>query len=759
MTRASVAQLAYSSGEISPLLRDRIDYQRHQTGLAACLGFIPLRQGGFTRAPGTIMRGQTRGGATGRLIPFEFAKDDAVVLELTPGWMRVWRYGAPVLSGGVPYELASPYDANDLERLQWVQSADVIYFADGEKPIQKLSRFALDNWQWAAASFDTGPFRVQNLDEARTIKASAATGTVTLTANTATFTADHVGSLLRLEADNYSGVPLWTGNTDIEPGQLMRYDGNIYELITAGGTDGGPIVPGGPSLPGVAGNTGVNPPVHTEGIEMVSLDPVIKWKFVSDGVGVVRITAVASGTSATATVIKPLPPMLIDVPTYRWSEGAWSAVHGYPSTLEIFEQRLVAAATPTEPRTLWFSVVGDYQDFTPGNEADEGFAYSIAGNSSMNRILWLKAGRSGLHIGALGEEYSSRSSDGSKVVGPTTTVFGLDSSIGSADGVRPVAPDGRPIFVSKDGRRIIEIGYDFQSDSNRAAELSLPSEHLGADGFAEIAWQSAPQRLAWVRRATGDLAVMLYDPTEDVLGWAPYTLAGGAVEAMAVTSSADGSNDVLMMIVRREIGGETLRIVEEQAISFGVLSGSQPIAEAVHLFCASVFTPEDPEAAFSVPHLAGETVYAWTDIGEYGPIDVPEGGLVTLPVAVSRATIGLFDATHYAELLPLQPLVRDGSPIGRRKRLTPMAALGLHRTAAARVAAVERDFAQAVREWPAMNAIPRVVAADLTEAFSGVSRLPLTTGYAKDVAVRFYPLGGAPMTVLSLEATIAEAGL
>lgn len=759
MTRAAVAQLAFSSGEVSPLLRERIDYQRHQTGLARAPGFIPLRQGGFTRAPGTIMRGETRSNATGRLIPFEFAKNDAVVLELTPGWMRVWRYGAPVLSGGVPYELASPYDADDLERLQWVQSADVIYFADGEKPIQKLSRFALDNWQWAAASFDTGPFRVQNLDEARTIKSSAASGSVTLTASSATFTAAHVGSLMRLEADNYSGIPLWTGNTDIEPGQLMRYDGNIYELITAGGTDGGPVFPGGPVTPGVAGNTGLNPPVHTEGIEMVSLDPVIKWKFVSDGVGVVRITAVASSTSATATVIKRLPPMLIDVPTYRWSEGAWSDVHGYPSALEIYEQRLVAAATPTEPRTLWFSIVGDFQDFTPGNEADEGFAYSIAGNSSMNRILWLKAGRSGLHIGALGEEYSSRSSDGSKVVGPTTTAFGLDSSIGSAGNVRPISPDGRPIFVSKDGRRVIEIGYDFQSDSNRAAELSLPSEHLGADGYLEIAWQSAPQRLAWLRRGTGELAVMLYDPSEDVLGWAPCPLAGGAVEAMAVTSSADGSSDILMMIVRRVIDGETLRFVEEQAIGYGVLGGSQPIAEAVHLFCARIFTPEVPAAEFAVPHLAGETVYAWTDIGEYGPIDVPEGGTVTLPVEVGRATIGLFDATHFVETLPLQPIVRDGSGLGRRKRLTPMAAVGLHRTAAARVATVEYDFAQAPREWPAMNVIPRQVAADLSQAFSGMSRLPLTTGYANDVAVRFYPVGGAPMTVTALEVSIAEAGL
>lgn len=86
-------------------------------------------------------------------------------------------------------------------------------------------------------------------------------------------------------------------------------------------------------------------------------------------------------------------------------------------------------------------------------------------------------------------------------------------------------PDGRPIFISKDGQRLLEIAYDLQSDANRAAELSLPSEHLGSAGFEEIVWQSAPMRLAWLRRGNGGLAAMVYDPTEDVLGWLADTIA------------------------------------------------------------------------------------------------------------------------------------------------------------------------------------------------------------------------------------------
>ena len=162
--RSSVPQYAFNSGEISPLLFGRPDYQRHQTGLKRCCGWLPLRQGGITRAPGTIYRGSTKNDAAARTISFEFAANDAVVLEFTNGIMRVWRYGVLVLSGGSPYELVVPYDDAAIGRLKWVQSADVIYFTDGVLPPQKLSRFALDNWAISDVDFDRGPFQAQNLD-------------------------------------------------------------------------------------------------------------------------------------------------------------------------------------------------------------------------------------------------------------------------------------------------------------------------------------------------------------------------------------------------------------------------------------------------------------------------------------------------------------------------------------------------------------------------------------------------------------------
>jgi hypothetical protein len=115
--RSNPDQLAFSAGEISPLLFGRTDYQRVQAGLRACRGFLPLRQGGVTRAPGTIYRGRTRADSRARLIAFEFAVDDAVVLEFTLNRMRVWRYGELVTAAGEPYMLVTPCHEDVLDRL------------------------------------------------------------------------------------------------------------------------------------------------------------------------------------------------------------------------------------------------------------------------------------------------------------------------------------------------------------------------------------------------------------------------------------------------------------------------------------------------------------------------------------------------------------------------------------------------------------------------------------------------------------------
>jgi hypothetical protein len=311
----------------------------------------------------------------------------------------------------------------------------------------------------------------------------------------------------------------------------------------------------------------------------------------------------------------------------------------------------------------------------------------------VNRIISLCRGSSGLHVLALGEEYSTRADTRNQVIGPTNAVFGLDGTVGSSP-ARPISPAGNPIFISRDKGRVIEVSYSFQADANQQRPLSRIAQHLGAEGFEQIVWQSAPEPTAWLRRASGDLVAMIYDAAEEILGWAVLPIAGGHADSLAICPNATGTADVLTMIVRRTLDGVERGMIEEQAPIYGLLTGSQPIAEACHLFCAHVFTPDPASAEFTVPHLAGEDVFVWTEKGDFGPLTVSAAGLVTLPIAVNRATIGLFDDSHYVETLDVQAAAPDGNSMGRQKRLLSSVKLGLHRTAALQAASVERSFTE-----------------------------------------------------------------
>jgi hypothetical protein len=765
MTRQFRPQVSFNSGEVSPLLYGRTDYQRVRTGVRKMKGFIPLRQGGFTRAPGTIFRGYTKGNAKARLIPFEFNVSDSLTLELTDGVMRVWRYGALVQDGGSDYELSIPYTEAQLAEIDAVQSSDVIYLADGVSPLRKLSRYALDDWTIADWDLVSGPFRVQNLDDTITVQCSAAEGAITLTGVGGPFSPEMVGSLMMITPVDISEIPVWSGNTKADIGKYFRYDGNIYQLW--GGKEDGdgsyytyddlPEDPLSGDPVDVSVKTGVSAPIHTEGVEVYDWDSRATWKYISDLYGIFRITSVTDANTASAEVLRTIPSPCISDPSYRWSEGAWNDKYGYPKAIEIVKQRFVAAGTPTDPRTIWFSTIGDYNDHFPTTDADGAFAYNIDGSEGQNGILWLRRSRKGVYIGTLGEVLRGFSSQTGQAIGPTT----FDTDVEGVNGTirhRPITPAGFPVYITKDTTRLEELRYSFEVDGGSPIDLTTPADHIGAEGFAQVVWQSAPLGTIWLRRDDGDLVCLIYDQSEEVLGWSEVPVAGGVVEEISVGVSEDGKRNVLTMVVRREINGETVRMIEEQSLTYGALPGDEPIHEANHLFASKVFDLEVATDTFEVPHLIGEDVYVWTNGGQYGPITVSASGEVQIEAEVTYAVIGLFDDTHHVEMFSPQAEEREGDPRGMGSSIGSNGGVVLHRTAAGYVRGVEYHFGADPVVHDAQFLFDVGVGADLTTAYSGLTNIPGYTGMCDEPCLRFEPYGGAPMSVLAVISPVETGG-
>lgn len=320
----ALQQSSFTGGEISPALYARTDLARYVTSLRTCRNFIVRPYGGVDNRPGTqfIAEVKTSANAT-RLLKFSFSATQNYVLEVGNLYIRIYRDGAQLESGGSPLEVVTPYATGDLDQLRFVQSADVMTLVHPDHAPRELRRYAEDDWRLTAFAYRNGPFKDLNTDESIVVYASGATGTVTLTASSGIFTADHVGSLFYLEASNLTAIPPWEANKQIAVdggsvtnpyGEKRRNaDGNVYFCVTDQTASTGNEIRTGNIEPthtkGIASDGDGN--AITSGATTLAERAGVAWEYLHALGGIVEITGYVSATEVTATVVTRLPDAVV----------------------------------------------------------------------------------------------------------------------------------------------------------------------------------------------------------------------------------------------------------------------------------------------------------------------------------------------------------------------------------------------------------------------------------------------------------------
>ena len=152
-------QPSFNNGEISPLLYDRVDYQKFVSSVKSGKNMFVHAQGGMSNRAGTLMLAKAKD-AVVRLIPFEFSNTETYMIECGNKYCRFHTTnGLIVNTDGTPYEIVSPFATADLENIRFCQSGDVMYLAWGGKP-QTLIRYGHTNWEIKDYDFKNGPYDV-----------------------------------------------------------------------------------------------------------------------------------------------------------------------------------------------------------------------------------------------------------------------------------------------------------------------------------------------------------------------------------------------------------------------------------------------------------------------------------------------------------------------------------------------------------------------------------------------------------------------
>lgn len=155
--RSVPAVVAFNAGEIGPTLHGRVDLAKYGAGCRSLENMLVQAEGPVTRRPGLRFIAASKAHGVARLIPFEFSTTQAYVIEAGEGYFRFYKDGGQITSGGLPYEIATPYALADLPLLRWVQSADTLYMAHPGHAPRKLTRSGHTAWSLTTIGFTATP--------------------------------------------------------------------------------------------------------------------------------------------------------------------------------------------------------------------------------------------------------------------------------------------------------------------------------------------------------------------------------------------------------------------------------------------------------------------------------------------------------------------------------------------------------------------------------------------------------------------------
>lgn len=323
----------------------------------------------------------------------------------------------------------------------------------------------------------------------------------------------------------------------------------------------------------------------------------------------------------------------------------------YPGAVCYFEQRRCFAGTPTRPQTVWMTRTNTESDmsYTLPSQDDNRLRFSIAAQEA-SRIRHLTPM---LQTIALTDTTEYRiHSGGAAPLSPTALKSEVQAQIGASN-VMPLVVNSTIVYASARGGHLREMGYSQNASGFVTGDLSVRAAHFFEDSrVADLALSKAPYPIVWAAMTDGSLLGLTYMPEQGIGGWHRHTTENGAVESVTVVPEND--EDILYLVVRRTVGGKTVRYVERMKEFF-----FSKLEDAWRVDCGGEYRGAATTRVNGLTWLEGETVSILAD-GCSLPKQVVVDGAITLPHAAKHVIVGL-PVTGEIETLPVALQLQDGS--------------------------------------------------------------------------------------------------
>lgn len=312
------------------------------------------------------------------------------------------------------------------------------------------------------------------------------------------------------------------------------------------------------------------------------------------------------------------------------AKNPFNAPGKYPAAVTYFEQRRAFAATLDEPQMLWMT--------RSGTESNLNTSLPTRDDDALNFRLSARQRNTIYHLVPLQDLIVQTGAAGWKIgedITPQTLRAKPQAFVGASK-VPPLTTNTSLVFAAARGGHVRELGYSQESGGYTTNDLSLRATHL-FDGFrlVDSALSEAPYPMCWFVSTSGALLGCTYLPEQGVAAWHRHTTAAGAFESVAVV--AEGEEDAVYVVVRRQIDGETVRYIERLSTRRVVETDAD---DAFFVDAGLVYEGDATTALSGLDHLEGQEVALLAD-GAVLPRATVTGGSVSFAAPAERVVVGL----------------------------------------------------------------------------------------------------------------------
>lgn len=605
MSNVKFFQQAFVGGEVAPSMRGRVEDVGYANGLARCRNFLVRPQGMVENRAGLRFVAEVKDSAKRvRLIPFTFSGEQTMVIELGDKYARFHTGAATIFEGNAPYEIATPYAEEHLMDIHHVQSADILTLVHPNYPPQELRRLGATNWKLEAISF------VPKFEPPTELKAEA--------------------TRIRLA-----------------PG-VQQIDLKYRYKVTA-------VKDGVESKESaeVEVTNDLYTPGNSNTLTWKAVDGADHYLVYKRQSGMFGLAGYANETSFEDRGVSP--DMAKTPPKYK---AVFDKAQHYPAAVSYYQQRRVLAGTPAEPQKVWMTKSGTESDMsysTPSRDDDRIEVRVAAREASPIRHI-VPLTKLLILTGSAEWNVDTQNSD---VLTNTTISISPHSYVG-ANNVQPVIVNASVIYCAARGGHVHELAYSRDAGGFITADISLRAPHL-FDGYrlVDMAFGKAPWPLVWLISTDGRLIGNTYVPEQQIGAW-HWHQTDGAFETCAVV--AEGDEDMLYVVVRRSINGQTRRYIERlESRAFGAQEDAFFVDSGLSYHGMPVKTLK------KLDHLEGKTVSILAD----GAVHVPQtvtNGEIRLQHAAKKIHVGL-PYTAEIQTLPVVGDIDNGKGRGLTKNV------------------------------------------------------------------------------------------